>query len=204
MRSYLVILLSIATSSLLAQQSQLVSKITVDKNFKDTFSFTSRWGYPEFTLKDDSGHFQITEDRQMTAADTAHLFFTANCYTNVQGGYTIRYCYAAIHNDTITLTLSDGLPAYASEFYVHINNPDFWCEAETIYPVIAIGQKKSCTITKQKLILDKAKYLQGDTIKGFINMEFTETITAPGKGTQIRKLFLKGYFKTAVGYKIDL
>jgi hypothetical protein len=175
---------------------QKISKITVDKNFIDTFSFSKQWAYPDYTFKDDSGHFEIDEDREITAEDTAHLYFTANCTTNVQGGYDIRYCFAKKKKNEIVLTFSDGLPAYASQFYVHIDTSTFWCDAETIYPVIAIGQKKFCRIIKQKITVDKSKYSKGDTIKGFIEIDFIETVSVPKKGVQKRNLFLKGYFKT--------
>ncbi len=172
---------------------QIISKVTVDKNLKGNFSFTKNWDYPEGVFKDDStGEF--TTDGSLL--DTTHLFFTANCSTNVQGGYDIRYCYATKVKNKIRLTFADGLPAYASEFYVYIDTSSFWCDVETIYPAITKGQKKSCTIAKQKLTLDKSKYSKGDTIKGFIEMEFIETVSVPNKAVQKRNLFLKGYFKT--------
>ena len=208
MRHFIIILLFyFLTNSLLGQTPHLfgennvkvkkiISKVTVDKNFIDTFSFIKQWSYPDYTFKDDSGHFEIDENRKIIAEDTAHLYFTANCTTNVQGGYDIRYCYAKKKKNEIVLTFSDGLPAYASQFYVHIDTSNFWCDAETIYPVIASGQKKSCRITKQKLTVDKSKYSKGDMIKGVIEMEFIETVAVPKKGVQKRNLFLKGYFKT--------
>ena len=172
---------------------RLISKVTVDKNLKGNFSFTKKWDYPEGVFKNDSTGEFTTDGSPL---DTTHLFFTANCSTNVQGGYDIMYCYATKAKNKITLTFADGLPAYASEFYVHIDTSRFWCDVETIYPAITKGQKKSCTIVKQKLTLDKSKYLKGDTIKGFIEMEFIETVSVPNKAVQKRNLFLKGYFKT--------
>jgi len=172
---------------------QIVSKVTIDKNLKDNFSFTKKWDYPEGVFKDDStGEFTVDG----SPLDTTHLFFAANCSTNVQGGYDIRYCYATKDKNKITLTFAGGLPAYASEFYVYIGTLSFWCDAETIYPVIAKGQKKFCTIIKQKLIVDKPEYSRGDTIKGFIEMEFIETVAVPNKPVQKRSYFLKDYFKT--------
>jgi hypothetical protein len=172
---------------------QIVSKVTVDKNLKGKFSFTKKWDYPEGVFKDDSTGELITDG---SILDTTHLFYTADCSTNVQGGYKIRYCYATIDKNNIMLTFADGLPAYASQFYVHIDTSSFWCDAETIYPIFIKGQKKYCTIVKQKLKVDKPKYAKGDIIKGFIEMEFIETILIPNKSVQKRKFYLKGYFKT--------
>lgn len=177
------------------QVRQIVSKITVDKNLKGEFSFTKKWDYPEGVFKDDSTGEFTTDGGPL---ETTYLFYTANCSTNVQGGYNIRYCYATKANNKIILTFVDGLPAYASEFFVHIDTSSFWCAAETIYPAIAKGQKKYCTIIKQKLIVDKPKYSKGDSIKGFIEMEFIETVAVPNKEVQNRNYFLKGYFKTPI------
>ncbi len=94
------------------------SKVSVDRQMKDTFSFAKQWDYSWEVFKDDStGEFTRNDDQSLTPADTAHLFYTANCFTNIQGGYDIRYCFADHNKGIITLTFSDGLPAYASEFY---------------------------------------------------------------------------------------
>ncbi|MES2847854.1 MAG: hypothetical protein V4685_02275 [Bacteroidota bacterium] len=172
--------------------------IIVDKNFRDTFSFIKEWEYPDYTFKNDDGNFQIDEDRAIKAEDTTHLFFTARCTTNVQGGYDIRYCYAEKNDTLLKLTFKDGLPAYASEFYVYIDTGIFWCDAETIYPVVLPRQKKYCTTLKQKLILDKPVYSKGDIIKGYISMEFEETINSLKTGEKKHKFFFNGYFKTTI------
>jgi hypothetical protein len=210
MRAYLIILLlTVCTTFLYGQEKflvgannvktkKIISKITIDNNFIDTFSFINQWDYPAYTIKNDRGHFSIDEDREMTPQDTAHLYFTAKCKTNVQGGYDVRYSYAKIDKGELVLTFVDGAPAYNSEFYVHINDTNFWCDVETVYPLTYSNEKKSCTITKQALIIDRANYSLGDTIKGFIEIEFIETVTVPKKGTQKSKLFLKGYFKTPI------
>jgi hypothetical protein len=209
MRNLLVILLFALPAFLFGQKRQLSGgnnvavkqirgKIIVDKNFRDTFSFTKEWEYPDYTFKDDEGNFQIDEDRAIKAEDTMHLFFTARCTTNVQGGYDIRYCYAEKNDSLIKLTFKDGLPAYASEFYVYIDTAVFWCDVETIYPVVLPKQKKHSTTLKQKLILDKKGYSKGDTIKGYIRMEFEETINSQVMGEKKHEFFLSGYFKTTI------
>jgi hypothetical protein len=174
---------------------QVVSKITVNKHLKGDFSFTKKWDYPEGIFKEDSTGEFGTDGSPL---DTTHLFYTANCSTNLQGGYKIRYCYAKKFDHKITLTFADGLPAYASKFYVHIDSSDFWCEAETIYPMFVKGQKKYCTTIKQKLIIDKSTYSKGDSIKGYIEMEFIETVELPSSRVHKNRYFLKGNFKTPV------
>lgn len=172
---------------------QMVSKIIVPRYFVDTFSFTKQWDYPEGVFKDDSTGEFTTDGSDL---DTTHLFYTARCTTNVQGGYELRYCHAKIESGKIMLTFADGFPAYASEFYVYIDTSTFSCNVETIYPIADLGQKKYNTITSQKLIIDKGSYMPGDTIKGYINMTFVETVILSNKETFRTKLFFKGHFKT--------
>ncbi len=99
---------------------QMVSRITVDKNLKGNFSFTKNWDYPEGIFRDVSTGEFTTDGSPL---DTTHLYFTSNCSTNVQGGYNIRYCYANKEGNKIKLTFSDGLPAYASKFYIYLVVP---------------------------------------------------------------------------------
>jgi hypothetical protein len=173
------------------------SKIEIDKQFKDTLSFVKQWDYPNEVIKDDStGEFSKMTDGPLTAADTAHLFFTAKCSTNVQGGYEIRYCFANKSMDNIRLTFSDGLPAYASEYYIYIKGDSFYFRPKTIYPARYPGEKISYQVIKQKLTLNKSSYAIGETVIGYVDAEFIETVSVPKKGSENHKFYLKGFIKT--------
>ena len=173
------------------------SRLSVDRQMKDTFAFARQWDYSWEVFKDDStGEFIKNDDRPLTPADTAHLFYTANCLTNVQGGYDIRYCFADQSKGIIMLTFSDGLPAYASEFYFYITGDSFYFKPKTTYPLYLPGQKISYQVTKQKLILNKNNYKIGDTIIGYVDAEFSETVSVPKRGTKQHKFYLRGYIRT--------
>ncbi len=58
------------------------------------------------------------------------------------------------------------------------------------------GQKISYQVTKQKLTLNKSNYKIGDTIIGYVDAEFIETVSVPKKGTKQHKFYLKGYVRT--------
>ena len=173
------------------------SKLSVDRQMKDTFSFAKQWDYSWEVFKDDStGEFTRNDDQFLKPSDTAHLFYTANCLTNVQGGYDIRYCFADQSKGITTLTFSDGLPAYASEFYFYITGDSFYFKPKTIYPMHIAGQKVSYQVTKQKLTLNKNNYKIGDKIIGYVDAEFIETVSVPKKGTKKHTFYLKGYIRT--------
>lgn len=166
---------------------------------RDTFSFAKQWDYSWEVFKDDStGEFTRNGGQAITPADTAHLFYTANCLTNFQGGYNIRYCFADQGKDFITLTFSDGLPAYASEFYLYIKGDSFYFKPTTTYPIRTPGQKISYKVTKQNLRLNNNNYKIGDTIIGYVDAEFIETVSVPKKGTKENKFYLKGYIRTTL------
>jgi hypothetical protein len=178
-------------------QKELYSKITISKNINSNFSFTKKWDYAWDVFKDENTGIveKLDGDSTLTAEDTTHLYFTANCKTNIQGGYTIRYCYATKENDFIKIDFSDGLPAYASHFSVYLKKDSFYCVPKTIYPQFTIGQKISYTITKQQLRLIKKSFSINEKIQGFINLEFIETVEIPSKTSVKNKFFLRGYFK---------
>ena len=90
----------------------------------------------------------------------------------------------------------DGLPAYASEFYFYISGDSFYFKPTTIYPLYIAGQNISYQVTKQMLTLNKNNYKIGDTLIGYVNAEFIETVSVPKKGTQKHKFYLKGYIRT--------
>lgn len=174
------------------------TKIAVDRQMKDTFSFTNLWAYYWMVMKDDNGRFTKTDGEPLTASDTAHLYYTANCVTNIQGGYSIRYCEAQKNKNGIRLVFTDGLPAYGSEFYCYLHRDSFYFKPSVSYPMFIPGERIEYAVTKQKLTIQKLVYALGDTLVGYINVEFVETASAPGHKAQKTKLYLKGYIKTPV------
>jgi hypothetical protein len=173
------------------------SRVNVDPMLKDTFSFGQQWDYSWDIFKDDStGEFIKASDQPLAAADTVHLFFTAKCSTNVQGGYEIRYCYADKDSSQIVLTFSDGLPAYASEYYIYIKGDSFNFKPKTVYPQFIRGEKTSYRTTKQKLVLNRNTYSEGDMIIGYVEIHFMEISSVPGRKTEQHPRYLKGFIKT--------
>lgn len=164
---------------------------------KDTFSFAKKWDYSWEVFKDEStGEFTKNSSEPLVPEDTAHLYYTANCFTNVQGGYNIRYCFADQRRNVITLTIFDGLPAYASMFYFYISGDSFYFKPKVTYPLRISGQKISYQVTKQKLTLNSPAYKIGETIIGYVHAEFIETVSIPNKGTKKHTFYLKGYIRT--------
>src|ERR1700735_2017365 len=108
--------------------------ITIQKEPKGVFSFTRHWAYAWDVIKHDNGKFEKADADSITTADTAHLYFTANCKTNVQGGYHIRYCNALRTKEKISLAFEDGEPAYANEFDITIAGNKYQFKPRIVYP----------------------------------------------------------------------
>lgn len=135
----------------------------------------------------------------LTEADTAHLYHTASCWTNHQGRHDVRYCDAILTNDTIRLFFQPELPAYASQLSISITDNLFWSEFSATYP--SQSTKLSWTVTKQKLVLDKKSHMPGDTIKGYLEVEFIEASSGVNQKVFSKKYYYKGYFKTPLQNK---
>lgn len=165
---------------------------------KDTFSFASQWDYGDEVFKDEkTGKLTRCCGDTLKPEDTAHLFYTARCYTNVQGGYSISYCYASREKEDLVLKLEDGLPAYGSQFFFYVRGDSFYFQPKIIYPLYNPAQKVSYQVTKQALTLNTSNATPGDIIMGYVDAEFVEKITVPGRTTKRNTYYLKGYIRTA-------
>ncbi|OOQ59107.1 hypothetical protein BC343_29230 [Mucilaginibacter pedocola] len=179
-------------------QDTVYKPVVINPIPKTSFAFTKHWAYAWYITKDDKGRISKAIDGEITKADKAHLYFTADCKTNVQGGYNIRYCYANKKPDgTILLTFRDGEPAYSNSFKANIGNRQFNFEPEIVSPMLVAGQKTTYRVTQQKLVLHQKEYATAKVISGYIDVEFSEVITEGGK-TAKHPLYLRGYFKTPV------
>ena len=136
--------------------------------------------------------------RFFLAGDTAHLYFTANCKTNVQGGYNVRYCYAIKKGVEINLDFSDGLPAYGSSFTIQVKNRKFCFNPNIVYPELNLNEKTTHKVTKSKLVLYQKSYKASKIISGYVDAEFVETTLIPGHEPASHNYYFKGYFKTRV------
>ena len=196
-RILLLLLYCLIVSSNTFAQKPHYTPVTIEKEPSGKFEFTGNWAYRWDVLKDSNGKFSSSEAKKISAKDTSHLYFTANCKTNVQGGYTIRYCYITKNQEGVTLSFTDGAPAYASEYKVIVKNGRFIFDPVIVYPELIFGQKLTYNITGAKLILYQKHYSTANMISGYIDAAFTETVINKGV-SKINRLYFRGYFKTRV------
>lgn len=150
---------------------------------KDGFPFSKEWAYPWYITRDDKGNFEHAMGEPVTAADTAHLYFTAGCETNIQGVYTIRYCYASMERDTLKLLFEDGMPAYASSFEVKVYKDNFEVIPHLVYP--SPGKVKPGKVIEQSMTLSVNNYGAGGYISYIFRIEGSD-----------QSYYLRGFFNT--------
>lgn len=179
-------------------QSKTSSSITIGKTPEAKFSFTKNWGYKWNILKHNDGKFENIYGKQIQPADTAHLYHTANCQTNVQGGYNLSYCNATKKDGTIELIFTGGQPAYGSEYKVSLKNNKIYFDPDIVYEEIIENATMAYKITKSKLIFNQKSYNTAQALSGYINIEFNEVASLPKRKPVIHQYHLRGYFKTPV------
>lgn len=161
-------------------------------------NFSKHWAYPWYVVKHPNGKFENTLGSDIKKADTAHLYFTANCQTNVMGGYKLRYCFANKNANGIRLKFADGSPAYENEYLVYITKNKHSFEPKLTYPVLVPDNDKTYRVIKSTLSLDPQDDDKAEILSGYIDAEFTETSSAPKTKPVTRKYYFRGYFKTEV------
>jgi hypothetical protein len=186
----------IASSSL--AQSKTYTTVTIRKISGTRLTFTKKWAYPWNIIKVKDDKFEDIESGKTIKSEVAHLYLTADCQTDVQGGYSVRYCYASKYKDTIRLNFADGLPAYANEFNIYIENGRFYFEPKIIYPQLIPNEKLIYHPISSKLILDQNNYKTAKMITGYINAVFEEITYSSTKKQAAKKYYFRGYFKAPV------
>lgn len=179
-------------------QSSVYSPVVINKIPVEKFLFIKKWAYKWDVIKDNNGKFAKTTDSVLEPADTAHLYYTANCRTNVQGGYNLTYCEAIKNNGAVELKFTGGQPAYGNEYKVYVKNSKFYFDPDIVYMEIIEGATITYKTIKGKLVFNQKDYETAEMISGYVNVEFEEITSLPKRKQVIRRYYLRGYFKTPV------
>lgn len=186
MKNIFFIILSVSALSTLLNAQTVKSAVSSAKHLPiSSFYFQREWDYPWYVIKNDDGSFENTTGEKIRAKDTVHLYFTANCSTNVQGIYKIRYCQAKRSNGKLELIFEDGMPAYASSFVVRIEKDSFMVKPVIVYPSL-----QKTTISKV-ISQSLAVQIKNHKITGQINYQFMIDGSAD-------LYYIKGYFGTII------
>lgn len=155
---------------------------------------TTKTSYHWAIVEHDDGHLENTAGGEITADDLLRIEHTADCTSSHQGEHLMEYCDAVATADGVKLTLSGGMPAYASDLTITLNAKlEFTClfSAESPSPTGALRWK----VTKKSLKVKSADLTSRSRLRGWISVEFEE-MDAALKVTHTYKI--EGYFKPVI------
>ncbi len=163
---------------------------TVEPKLDCAFFKTAKTSRPWHIVEHD-GTLENTFGDGISAEDLLLVEQTANCTSSHQGEHLMGFCDAVATKDGIKLMVSGGMPAYASDMTVTIDDKlNFKCEFSAVYP--DYSGPLQWKITKKTLKLKSAKLEPRSRIYGWISVEFEERDHAAQKP---RTFKIEGYFK---------
>lgn len=149
-------------------------------------------------VESESGAVEDTTDGEIEPADLVRIEHTASCTSTHQGEHLMEFCDAVRDGESIRLSLSGGMPAYASSLSVSIEKSlAFRCDFSATYP--ALTPPLRWKITKKELRLRSRDIAPGHRVFGWISVTFEETEAV--KGAQPKTYKIEGYIKPVIQHK---
>lgn len=145
-------------------------------------------------IEDESGALEDTTDGEIGSDDLVRIEHTASCTSTHQGEHLMEFCNAVREGETIHLSLSGGLPAYASSLSIIID-PDlkFQCSFSANYP--SSTSTLRWKVTKKEFRLRSRDFSPGHRLFGWISVTFEEF---DGSDSQPKLHKIEGYIKPII------
>ena len=149
-------------------------------------------------VESESGAVEDTTDGEIGPADLVRNEHTASCTSTHQGEHLMEFCDAVRDGESIRLSLSGGMPAYASSLSVSIERSlAFRCDFSATYP--ALTPPLRWKITKKELRLRSRDMAPGHRVFGWISVTFEETEAV--NGAQPKTYKIEGFIKPVIQHK---
>lgn len=162
------------------------------KLFHETQTALNWW-----IVESESGSFEDTLDGEISADDLVRIEETAACTSTHQGEHQMEFCDAVRDGESVQLSLSGGLPAYASELSIRIDpSLAFHCSFSATYPAPTDGLR--WRITKKELRLKSREMTPGHRLFGWVSVIFEES---DASGEQPKTYKIEGYIKPVIQHK---
>lgn len=145
-------------------------------------------------VESESGALEDTTDGEIGPDDLVRIEHTANCTSTHQGEHLMEFCNAVREGGNIHLSLSGGMPAYASSLSIIIDqNLKFRCSFSATYK--APTNPFQWKITKKELRLRSRDFTPGHRLYGWISVTFEEI---DGADNQPKAHKIEGYIKPVI------
>lgn len=175
-------------------EDNTVGVAVVTPNLDSRFFKTTKTSYHSGIIENEDGNVQNPFGDRITAEDLLRIEHTAYCTSSHQGKHSMEFCDAVATPDGVKLTLSGGMPAYASDLSITINSKlEFKCSFSAVYP--GPTGPLHWKVNKKVLKLKSANFKPGTRIRGWISVEFDE-IDDTSKESHTYKI--EGYFKPVI------
>lgn len=185
---------ALEASSIKRCEDNVFGVAAIDPKLESPFFKTTKTSYHWEIVEDDDGNLENTFGGQISAEDLLRIEHTANCTSSHQGEHAMEFCDAVATADGVNLTISGGMPAYASNISVAINSKlEFKCCFSAVYPGPA--GPLNWRVTKKAMKLKSADLKSGKRLRGWISVEFEE-MDDFSKETHAYKI--EGYIKPVI------
>ena len=175
-------------------EDNIVGVAAVVPKLSSRLFITTKTSYHWEIVEDDNGNLENTFGGQITAEDLLRIEHTAECTSSHQGNHLMEFCDAVATTDGVKLTISGGMPAYASDISITITSKlEFKCSFSAVYP--GPTGPLHWRVTKKTLRLKSANLKSGTRIRGWISVEFEE-MDDTSKESHTYKI--EGYFKPVI------
>lgn len=149
---------------------------------------------PWWIVQHDDGTIEDTMDGIITEEDLVFIEQNAQCTSNYQGAHVMNLCQATAKDHTVEISLSGGMPAYASGITLTLGEKlDFTCTVDA--PQVAHQPNLAWVITKKELKLKSNALKPGTRLHGWVSIAFDEIDTAT---KQKHSYKIEGYFKPII------
>jgi len=151
-----------------------------------------------WVVESESGEVNDTSDGKIGPDDLVRIEHTASCKSTHQGEHLMEFCEAVQDVLGVRLSLSGGMPAYASSLRISIDSTlAFRCEFSAAYP--APTPPLRWKITKKELQLRSRDFTPGQRVFGWISVTFEETEAV--KGARPKTYQIEGYIKPVIQHQ---
>lgn len=157
----------------------ILGHVAVDPTLDSPFFRATTSSYPWDIVEHEDGTLEDTFGGRVSKASVEKIEHTADCVSSHQGRHAMSFCDAETKLGRLSLTISGGMPAYASSLAIFMDGERFTCDFSAAYPGPAKGL--GWRITKKELKVKSSKIEAGNRFYAWLSIKFEESRLVDGK-----------------------
>jgi hypothetical protein len=173
----------------------LKAHVSFDSKIDSKFFRSYKASYPWYIIRNADGTFENTLGDEVSEEDKIPIEHTSNCLSTHQGNHVMDFCDAVDDENTLTLEIHGGMPAYASSLMIIVRDSSFLCRFRASYP-LPVSNCKWNILSKRLIFRDK-NIEKRRRLYAWLSVTFEETSTYQGKTATTRHK-IEGYIKPII------